>query len=85
MKLVRGDIIRNPWVSNPQWRDFIFIRRGKKYVHTLRANRGLVEDALFDTKDVYENFTKVGHSVGFDTMLREVSGEEEDENDNTTE
>lgn len=45
MKLVKGDIIRNPWVSDPKWRDF-------------------------------ERFTKVGHSVGFDTMLREVYGEE---------
>jgi hypothetical protein len=26
MKLVKGDIIRNPWVSDPKWRDFIFIR-----------------------------------------------------------
>ncbi len=48
----------------------------KKYVHTLRSNRGLIEDAMFDKKDVDERFTKVGHSVGFDTMLREVSGEE---------
>ncbi|QPI89318.1 hypothetical protein I3F57_06120 [Lacticaseibacillus paracasei subsp. tolerans] len=77
MKLVKGDIIRNPWVSDPKWRDFIFIRRGKNFVHTLRPNGGLVEDAQFYKKDVDEHFTKVGHSAGFDTMLREVTGEEE--------
>ena len=76
MKLIKGDIIRNPWVSDPKRRDFIFIRRGNKYVHTLKFNRGRIEDALFDKKDVDERFTKVGHSVGFDTILREVSSEE---------
>lgn len=76
MKLIKGDIIRNPWVTDPKWRDFIFIRRGNKYVHTLRSNRGRIEDALFEKKDVDERFTKVGHSVGFDTMLREISCEE---------
>lgn len=76
MKLVKGDIIRNLWVIDPERRDFIFIQRGKKYVRTLRSYRGLVEYALFDKKDVDERFTKIGHSVGFDTMLREISGEE---------
>lgn len=76
MKLIKGDIIRNPWVSDPKWRDFIFIRRGNKFVYTLRSNRGLIEEICFSKKDVDGHFTKVGHSVGFDTMLREVSGEE---------
>ncbi|MCI1894790.1 MAG: hypothetical protein LKJ01_08455 [Lactobacillus sp.] len=79
MKLVKGDIIRNPWVIDPKWRDFIFIRRGKKYVHTLGIHGGLFSEALYDKEDVDEHFTKVGHSVGFDTMVREASGEEAEE------
>ncbi|WP_308858274.1 hypothetical protein [Lacticaseibacillus paracasei] len=76
MKLVKGDIIRNPWVRDPKWRDFIFIRRGKKYVHTLELHGELFQEALYDKQDVDERFTKVGHSVGFDAMVREASGEE---------
>ncbi|WP_270777588.1 hypothetical protein [Lacticaseibacillus paracasei] len=76
MKLVKGDIIRNPWVSDPKWRDFIFIRRGKRFVHTLELHGGLFSEALYEKEDVDEHFTKVGHSVGFDTMVREASGEE---------
>ncbi|EKQ05804.1 hypothetical protein LCAA2362_0473 [Lacticaseibacillus casei A2-362] len=75
MKLVKGDIIRNQWVSDPKWRDFIFIRHGKRFVHTLELHEGLFSEALYDKENVDEHFTKVGHSVGFDTMLREVSGE----------
>ena len=75
MKIVKGDIIRNPWVSDPKWRDFIFIRRGKKHVHALAFHEGQFYEAVYDKENVDERFTKVGHSVGFDTMLREVSGE----------
>lgn len=76
MKLIKGDIIRNPWVIDPKWRDFIFIRRGKRFVHTLELHGGLFSECLYDKEDVDEHFTKVGHSVGFDTMVREASGEE---------
>lgn len=76
MKLVKGDIIRNPWVSDPNLRDTIFLRRGSKYVYCLRTYKGLVEKVLYNKRDVDERFAKVGHSIGFDTMVREVTGEE---------
>ncbi|WP_338217112.1 hypothetical protein [Lacticaseibacillus salsurivasis] len=75
-KLKIGDIVRNPWAPSRK-QDFIFIRRGKRYCHFLDLEYGYRE-AMFDKKDVDENFTKVGHSAGLDKMFLEVTKHDDD-------
>lgn len=70
-RLVPGDIVRNPWQQSAK-QDFIFIKRGKKFCHMLSLEFGIDTDVIFYKNDVDENFTKIGHSHGFDQMFKDV-------------
>lgn len=71
IKYVRGDIVRNPWTTFAKY--YIYIKRGKRYVHMLRLYKGLFEEANFYKEDFDKAFYKVGHSDGFDRMVAEAN------------